>query len=111
MSVINRTSTAFVSDAQVASNPCSLYGFSVYNSSASAQFIQLHDTISVPVDGTAPTMFYSVPPNSGREFYFGEKGRPFYQGLYICASSTHSTKTLGTANFWLDVQFMILSIK
>lgn len=103
---LNRSSTAFSSNILAASNPASLYGFSVYNNSASAIWIQLHDLDAVPSNGAIPKMFYQVQANSGREFFWGEVGRKFYQGLAITGSTTADTLTATGSVCWFDVQLV-----
>jgi hypothetical protein len=81
-----------------------LMGFSVYNSKASSQYIQLHDAAALPADTTVPAMVWAIPAKSTLTVSFGEVGRPCLTGIVICNSSTDATKTLGSADCLIDVQ-------
>ena len=37
--------------------------------------------------------------------YYGPMGRVFHQGLVLCNSSTDTTKTIGSADCFFDVQY------
>ena len=104
MPIFNRKTSAYVADFQAVPNPCNLYGFSVYNSGGTQIFLQLFDEATTPANGATPDVFYTVAANSEKLFYFGEKGMPLYNGLYICNSTTDITKTLGAGVCWFHVQ-------
>ena len=82
-----------------------VYGITVYNSSASSQYILLFDASSLPVDTAVPRMAFPIAGTSNLGLYYGEMGRLFQRGLVLCNSSTDTTKTIGSANCFFDVEY------
>jgi hypothetical protein len=101
----NATSTAYVASGVVKASPGVLFGLAGFNSKATAQFVQLHDTTSVPSDTAVPKVIITVPGLSNFSLDFGLYGRNFATGITICNSSTGPTKTVGSADIWYDVQY------
>ena len=101
----NSTTTAYASSLVVKASAGVLYMLSGYNSKTSGQFIQLHDTASVPADSAVPKVIFYVPPQSNFSYDFSAYGRSFTAGIVICNSSTGPTKTIGSADCWFDVQY------
>ena len=82
-----------------------LFGFSVYNSKGSAQFVQVFDKGSIPVTGDVPECVFTMAASSN----FGANwipGRLFRQGCWVANSSTGPTYTAGSADCFFDVQFL-----
>jgi hypothetical protein len=102
----NSTSAAYVTSQVIKASPGNLYGVSGYNSKASAQFIQLYDSATVPADTAVPVTVISVPASSNFSIDFGVYGRKFSTGIAISNSSTGPTKTIGSADTWFDCRFM-----
>lgn len=94
---------ALAASVQALAVPAVVYGISGYNSKASAQFIQLHDSAAAAADGVAPAFNMTVGASSNFNFDFGAHGMPFLAGVYACNSSTSATKTIGSA----DCQFFL----
>jgi hypothetical protein len=69
-----------------------------YNSKTVAQFIQLFDKTSVPLDGTIPVMTFTVPKQSNFSFDIPMGAMPFANGIVVCNSSTATTKQIGSAD-------------
>lgn len=101
----NATSTAYEASRVVKGSAGTVWGFSGYNSLASAQFIQFYNSATLPADAAVPVFVMSVPASSNFSFYFGPRGRSFATGIVIGNSTTGPTKTIGAANCFFDVQF------
>lgn len=82
-----------------------LYGFTVYNSKASSQFIHIFDNNKAPATGDVPAVLFTVAAttNLGVEWIHG---RNFSSGCFIANSSTDQTYTAGAADCFFDVQFI-----
>lgn len=104
MAMQNKTTTAYAASLIIADRESTLYGLSGYNSKASAQFIQLHDSATLPADTAIPVMVLSVAASSNFSIDFGIHGRPFNNGIVVCNSSTGPTKTIGSADCFFDAQ-------
>jgi len=85
------------------SAPVYLCGITVYNSSASSQFIQVHDAASLPANAAVPEFFFEILPSTSKMIEF-LRPRKFAVGIVVCNSSTGPTKTIGSADCWFDVQ-------
>jgi len=104
---INSTTSVAYENSRIAkSGAGTLFGFTVYNSLASSQFIQLHNANAVPADAALPLISFTVAGSSNLGVYFGASGRFFTQGIVLCNSTTANSKTIGAANCWFDVQYI-----
>lgn len=109
---LNNHSIALEASRVIKTGPGILYGLTVYNSSASAQYIQLFDSTTVPADGAVPDVVMVVGVGATAATATGflivdwVPGRAFHTGIAICNSSTHVTKTIGSANCFWDAQFL-----
>jgi len=83
-----------------------VYGFTVYSTKASAQFLNIFDSNTVPVDTSVPLFSMQIAANAGVGFQFFPC-RQFQTGLCITNSSTDATKTIGSVDCFFDVQFDI----
>jgi len=82
---------------QANAKPCTLLSLIGYNSNASAQNIQIHDSATAPADGTTPLFAFEVP---GKTTFSLDTPLILQNGCYVCNSSTLATKTLGSADCW-----------
>jgi hypothetical protein len=103
---INATTAAYAASLVISAVGVTVYGLSGYNSKASAQFIQLHDADSLPANTAIPKVIVTVPATSNFSIDFGVHGRQFQSGCVACNSSTGPTKTLGSDDCWIDVQYI-----
>ena len=81
-----------------------LVSFTVLNTNASAQYIQLHDVSVAPSSGAIPQVVYAVAGATTLVISYALPGRRFHQGVYITNSSTAATLTAGAADCFYDVQ-------
>ena len=82
-----------------------VYGITVYSSKASSQWILMFDASSLPADTAVPRMAFPIASATNLGLYFGPMGRTFRQGLVLCNSSTDTTKTIGSADCFFDVEY------
>lgn len=103
--------TAFAASAAyealrvVKAAPGTLYGFFGYTTLTSGQWIQVHDSATVPADTAVPKIILWIPANGNFSADFGEYGIPFANGIVLCNSTTGPTKTLGATNTWFNGQY------
>lgn len=82
-----------------------LYGFTISNTKASAQFVQVFDAHDLPADTAVPLISKSVPAGDAVGFSWWPPRR-FESGLILCNSSTQATKTIGSADCLFDAQYL-----
>lgn len=106
---LNIHSNAYVNSLVVKTGPGFLYGFTVYSSKASAQFIQVFDYANaatpVPADTAIPACVFTVAATSNLPINW-LPARSFLYGCVICNSSTGPTKTIASADCFIDAQFL-----
>ena len=84
-----------------------LYGFSVFNSSVSTQYILLFDRRDVPASGADGLVIaFPVATLSTLLVGYGDTGRAFDTGCVLANSSTPSAITPGSADCWFDAQYV-----
>jgi hypothetical protein len=102
----NNHSNALAASLTVCSGPAYLVAFTVNNTNAAAQFIQLHDANVLPADGSVPAVVFTASASSDKFVTYSLPGRFFQRGIVVCNSSTAATKTVGAADCFFDVQFI-----
>jgi hypothetical protein len=98
-------SVAYEASAIVKAAPGTIFSVIGYNSGPK-QFLQLHDSATLPADTAVPKIIFTVPASSNFFYDFGEIGRFCGTGIVLCNSSTGPTKTLGSADCWFSVQYI-----
>jgi hypothetical protein len=100
----NGTSSALEASRVTLAGSGRVYGFTVYNSNAAAQFILVFDQSTVPADGETADVVLKAPAGDvlGVNWL---PGRWFRSGCVLCNSSTAPTKTVGAADCFFDVQY------
>lgn len=101
----NASTVAAAASLVVSTRAGTLYGLTGYNAKTSAQFIQVHDAAALPSDAAVPVISFTVPASSNFALDFGLRGRKFTTGIVVCNSSTQPTKTIGSADIWVDAQY------
>ncbi len=104
-SLSNANTTAYAASIIAKASAGVLYMITGFNSRASGQFIQLHDSATLPADASVPKLIFYVEAKSNFALDLGKYGRYFTTGIVICNSSTGPTKTIGAADCWFDVQY------
>lgn len=102
----NVTSTALEASHVIKASAGVLFSITGYNSKASAQYIQIHNTTSVPADTAVPVLVFRVEGLSNFSISATKFGRYFSTGITVCNSSTIATKTVGSADCWFDAQYI-----
>jgi hypothetical protein len=82
-----------------------LYGFSGFNTNASAQFILGFDAVTVPVNGAVPNFVMQAAGSSNFWASWTPAWRNFQRGWILLNSATSATLTKGAADCWFDVQY------
>lgn len=102
----NATVSAYAASLIIKSSAGKLYGVIGYNSKAADQFIQIHDSATLPAEGAIPKVVITVAPTTNFSVDFGTLGRAFNAGIVVCNSSTGPTKTIGSSDTWFDCQYI-----
>lgn len=102
---LNNASPALAASRIVKTGPGRLFGLTVTNTKASAQFVQVFDASSLPADGAVPILSKSVPAGDAVGLNW-IPARTFLVGIVVCNSSTSASKTIGSADCLFDVQFV-----
>ncbi len=102
----NASSVKLASSIVAATSNVRLYGFTVTNTNAAAQFAMAFDGLKVPSNGAIPLWAISVPAGDAKGIYFGSVGRTFDNGIVLTNSTTQTSLTIGAADCLFDVQYL-----
>ena len=102
---LNNTNPALAASRVIKTGPGILYGITVTNTKASAQYFQVFDATALPADGAVPLISKSMVASDATGFNW-IPGRTFLSGIVVCNSSTIATKTIGSADCIFDAQFI-----
>jgi len=91
-------SEAYEASRILKAGPGTLLSLTGYNSKGSAQFIQLHDSATVPADTAVPVLVITAATIANFSLTLPPGGIPFANGIVVCNSSTAPTKTIGSAD-------------
>jgi hypothetical protein len=103
---LNSTSLVLESSRLVKAGAGILYGIGGVNTKAAAQFVQVFDSLTLPADGAVPAFVMTVAASSNISVFWGDVGRFFQAGIFVCNSSTAATKTIGSADCFFDCQYI-----
>lgn len=103
---LNNASSQLEASRVIKSGPGKLYGFTVTNTNASAQFVQVWDSNTVPADGESTPILSKSVPGSDSVGFSWLPARTFLVGIVLCNSSTIEEKTIGSADCLFDAQFL-----
>lgn len=85
-----------------------VYGFTVTNTSAGAEFLCVFDANAVPASGAIPLFSKGLPAHDAVGFDWTPRGRQFQNGLVLAASASDSSLDVRVeANYLFDVQFVV----
>ena len=101
---LTKSSIALAASLVGCAQSCYLTAFTVLNTNAAAQFVQLHDAQGVPANGHVPMVSFTVPASSDKTVSYTLPGLKFLAGIVICNSSTSATLTIGAADCFFNVQ-------
>jgi len=104
--LVNSTSSAYEASRVIKPRPGKMFGASFFNGKASTQYVLVFDATTLPADGTAPTLIYTLSAGSTLGVDFGVHGRNFTRGIVVCNSSVAISKTIGSADCTFDVQYL-----
>jgi len=102
----NYSSQVYEKSALVKTGRCTLYGFTCRTSRVSSQFIQIFDLGKVPASSAVPRLFFDIQATSTLFVGYGQNGRRFDAGCVIVCSTTDTTYTAGSADCWIDAQYV-----
>lgn len=102
----NVNTTAYAASLVAKATSGKIYNIIGYNSKAIGQFVQIHNSASLPIDGSVPVIMFYVGPMSNFSLDYGVYGKSFSTGITICNSSTGPTLTVGSADCWFTAEII-----
>ena len=82
-----------------------IFSLTGVNTGASDQYIQIHNSATLPADTAVPMIVFAVA--AGENFFYdlGDLGRYCLNGIVVCNSSTCATKTIASADCFFNIQY------
>jgi hypothetical protein len=100
----NKRSTVLAASIEIA-GAHELFGFTVNNTNASAQYVLVFDLATLPADGAVPDVSFTAVAAADKGVVW-LPARRMNQGVVIANSSTAASLTLGSADCFFDVQYL-----
>jgi hypothetical protein len=100
----NKRSTVLASSIVLA-GAHELYGFTVNNTKASAQYVLVFDLAALPANGAVPDVSLTASASLDKGVLW-LPARRMNQGIVIANSSTADSLTIGSADCFFDVQYL-----
>ena len=94
--------SALATNLVVKATPGKLLGF--YGYSTLTQFIQIHNTTSLPANGVVPAGVFPITANTPFSLWL-EHPQPCSTGITLCNSTTGPTKTIGAADTFITALY------
>ena len=94
--------TSLVASRIISTRAVKVQSVLVLNTGAATQYIQIHETTTLPANGVAPKV-PSIPVGAGQIVMFEFVGGLDLAALTVCNSSTAATKTIGSADCMISV--------
>lgn len=99
-------SSGLVASLIIKASPGRLFNLIITNTKASAQYIQLFNSTTLPADTTAALVSIYVPATSSASIDYSLIGRYFSTGIVVSNSSTAATKTIGSADCFFSAEYL-----
>ena len=99
-----KSSTAYEASNVIKGSAGTLYSLTGYNSGP-AQFLQVHNSATLPANGVAPVLLIAIPAQSTFAFEW-KLGIPLSTGIVVSNSSTGPTKTIGSADCYFTATYV-----
>jgi hypothetical protein len=100
----NKRSTVLTASIEIA-GAHELFGFTVNNTNAAAQYVLVFDLANLPADGAVPDVSFTAVAAADKGVVW-LPARRMNQGVVIANSSTADSLTIGSADCFFDVQYL-----
>lgn len=82
-----------------------LYIVTGWNNNAAVRYFHVYNSTTVPADGTVPIICIPVAAGGTFSISYQPFGKPFTTGMSWANSTTAATKTVGGADFWVNLGY------